>query len=1117
MSEDRHINFKLMRERVLALQDRSEPPALAGGSFAGDHAGGSDKSKSYWRSLEELADAPEFREFVEREYPQHAEEWNDPLERRTFLKLMGASLALAGLSGCAFQPPEKIVPNIRQSEDSVPGKALFFATASSLGGIATPLLARSNDGRPTKLEGNPDHPNSRNGDPNDRGSSATDIFSQASVLSLYDPDRSQIPLYREESRTWSTFVGEIRTALDEQRPKQGTGLRFLTETITSPTLAAQLKAILTEFPQAKWHQYEPVNNDNARAGAMMAFGQPVNTIYDFNKADRILSLDADFLSAHPGMLKYARDFAGRRRITDGKKEMSRLYVIETTPTTTGASADHHRSLKPSELTDLTWAIAESLLGPSPVWHMPAGQQPLLGNQGPFGRNPPSINSDQLITPAAEIQRLSFWFSAMVRDLQQHKGASIVIAGREAPPSVHALAHEMNNALGNVGKTVFYTDPVEASSVDQRQSLQELLGDIDGGRVEMLVIVGGNPVYNTPADLKLDKDRMFKTKLRVHLSQYKDETSELCHWHIPESHYLETWSDTRSYDGTVSIVQPLIEPLYQSKSAHELLAVFTPQYDKKPYDIIREYWNGKQQTANSKQPEAGDTQRPKLILSASVIPGGAPAPDFESWWRKCVHDGFVPNTVLPTKAVSVRTDALASDAGKMPAVPGFELVFRTDPTIYDGRFANNGWLQELPKPLSKLTWDNAALVSPNTAKQLGLEKTIGKKGGDIYVDTIKITHQGRTFKDPVPTWITPGQPDGVITIHLGYGRTNAGRVGNEHGFNAYEIRTSDSPWFASGVQVEKAGAQHLLAVTQLHFNLEDRNFSKEDRDVLRSQTLEDYLKGTPAGESGESHGPPPDDTLYHPELFDYQNQGNGLNYAWGMAIDLNNCVGCNACTIACQSENNIPVVGKEQVVRSREMHWIRVDTYFKGEDASNPEATNFMPVPCMHCENAPCEPVCPVHATVHSAEGLNDMVYNRCVGTKYCSNNCPYKVRRFNFFLYQDWETPTYQLMRNPDVTVRSRGVMEKCTYCVQRIQGAKIQSELEGRKVRDGEIVTACQAVCPTEAIVFGDVNDPNSRVSKLKAEQRNYSLLGDLNTKPRTTYLSALRNPNPEIARQEK
>jgi Fe-S-cluster-containing dehydrogenase component len=420
------------------------------------------------------------------------------------------------------------------------------------------------------------------------------------------------------------------------------------------------------------------------------------------------------------------------------------------------------------------------------------------------------------------------------------------------------------------------------------------------------------------------------------------------------------------------------------------------------------------------------------------------------------------------------------------------------------------LQELPKPLTKLTWDNAALVSPNTAKQLGLEKTNGQKGREAYVDTVKISYQGRTISDAVPAWIMPGQPDGVITLHLGYGRKRAGRVGNDHGFNAYEIRTADAPWSGAGAQVEKGPATYLLALTQLHFNMEDPNFSKEPRDIYRQQTLEQYLHGEHP--EHESEMPAKDDTLYDPNLYDYQNQGNGLNYGWGMAIDLNNCIGCNGCTIACQSENNIPVVGKEQVVRSREMHWIRLDTYFEGEDANNPEGTHFMPVPCMHCENAPCEPVCPVHATEHSAEGLNDMVNNRCVGTKYCSNNCPYKVRRFNFFLYQDWDTPTYQLMRNPDVSVRSRGVMEKCTYCVQRIQSAKITSEIEGRKVRDGEIVTACQAVCPTEAIVFGDINDPNSKVSKLKAEQRNYSLLSELNTRPRTTYLSALRNPNPEI-----
>lgn len=1083
-----------MRQYVLDQQDSRGNENIGSARSGKAHPG-----KDYWRSLEELADTPAFREFVQREYPQHAEEWDDPIERRTFLKLMGASLALAGLSGCVYQPPEKIVPYVRQPEEEVPGKALYFATASTLGGIATPLLAKSTEGRPTKLEGNPDHPNSHNGNANDLGSSATDIFSQASVLTLYDPDRSQTTLYRDESRPWSTFVGEIRTALDEQRPKQGAGLRFLTETITSPTLAAQLKAILTEFPQARWHQYEPANNDNARAGAVMAFGQPVNTIYNFDKADRILSLDADFLSCQPGMLKYARDFAAHRRITEGRKEMSRLYVVESTPTTTGASADHRWTVRPSE--------------------MEAFVRTLLVKLTPDVRSTVQTSPITPILPSSDISEK--WLNALAADLVLHREASIVIVGDEQPPHVHALAHLINGMLLNVGKTVTYTDPIDANSADQTASLRDLVQDMDAGRVDLLVMLGGNPVYNTPADLKLDKDRMSKVKVRVHLSLYSDETSELCHWHVPETHYLEAWSDTRSYDGTVTIVQPLIEPLYQNKSAHELLAVCSSQYDRKPYDIIRDYWQGarregaggSQQAAGAgEQTTGGSRQRAERgqttsfgQQASSAVPASTPSSDFEMWWRKCVHDGFIPNTALATKSVALNSDLANQLNGTQQPAPDtqYEIVFRTDPTIYDGRFANNGWLQELPKPLTKLTWDNAALLSPNTAKTLGIENAIGRKGGDIYVDTLKINYRGLNLSDPVPTWITPGQPDNVITIHLGYGRKRAGRVGNEHGFSAYDIRTSDSPWFATGAQVEKAGSQYQLAVTQLHFMM-------EGRDILRSTTLEEYLQGT--HEAGEEREPSRGETLYQPELFDYKNQGNESNYAWGMAIDLNNCVGCNACTIACQSENNIPIVGKEQIVRSREMHWIRVDTYFKGDDANNPEGTHFMPVPCMHCENAPCEPVCPVHATVHSAEGINDMVYNRCVGTRYCSNNCPYKVRRFNFLLYQDWDTPTYQLMRNPDVSVRSRGVMEKCTYCIQRIQGAKIQSEIEGRKVRDGEIVTACQAVCPTEAIVFGDINDPNSRVSRVKAEQRNYSLLAELNTRPRTTYLSALRNPNPEI-----
>jgi MoCo/4Fe-4S cofactor protein with predicted Tat translocation signal len=1083
-SDDRHINFALMRQYILDQQE-TDPSASSSET---------ENGKKYWRSLEELADSPALREFVQREYPQHAEEWDDPIERRTFLKLMGASLALAGLSGCVYQPPEKIVPYVKQPEEITPGKALFFATAFTLGGIATPLLARSNDGRPTKVEGNPDHPANRHGEGNEPGSSATDIFSQASILSLYDPDRSQTTLYRDETRPWTTFVGQIRSTLDEQRSKQGSGLRFLTETITSPTLGAQLKAILTEFPQAKWHQYEPANNDNARAGAVHALGQPVNTIYSFDKADRILALDADFLSGAPGTIKYVRDYTSRRH-AEGGKEMNRLYVVESTPTTTGAKADHSWTVRPSELEGVALAIGGK-----------------LGAGSSLGQT--SVN-------------LGF-VDALARDLQAHKGSSIVIAGREASPQVHALAHVMNNALGNVGKTVFYTDPLEANSVDQRQSLQDLINDIDGGRVELLVIIGGNPIYNTPADLKLNKDRMFKVKTRVHLSAYRDETSELCHWHVPEAHYLESWSDTRAYDGTVTIVQPLIEPLYQGKSAHEFLAVFTPQYDNKAYDIVRAYWQGHGSQAagagaGQVAPTASPGARPGASPAATPTPTPTPttANDFESSWRKWVHDGFIPNTALPTKTVSANRGASASNAGGTTAAPAtagastsavsqpaadgsYEIVFRTDPSVHDGRFANNGWLQELPKPLSKVTWDNVALVSPKTAEDLHLTRKIGEKGGDIYVDTLKVTYQGRTFSSSIPTWITPGQPDNVITIHLGYGRRISGRVGNGHGFNAYELRTADSPWFGTGAQVERGTGQYQLAATQLHFLM-------EGRDILRSHN---------AGEESHSkteHGHPeprPDETLYDPKLYDYKNQGMG--YAWGMAIDLNNCVGCNACTIACQSENNIPVVGKEQVVRSREMHWIRVDTYFKGNDANHPEVTDFMPVPCMHCENAPCEPVCPVHATVHSAEGLNDMVYNRCVGTKYCSNNCPYKVRRFNFFLYQDWDTPTYQLMRNPEVSVRSRGVMEKCTYCVQRIQEAKIQSELDRRKVRDGEIVTACQAVCPSEAIVFGDINDPNSRVSRLKANERNYSLLAELNTQPRTTYLAGLRNPNPELHGQK-
>jgi molybdopterin-containing oxidoreductase family iron-sulfur binding subunit len=1082
MSNDRHINFKILRDGILASE--SAPEARV--------------PREYWRSLEELADSPVFEEFVRREYPQHAEEWNDPIERRTFLKIMGASLALAGLSGCVIQPPEKIIPYIKQPEEEVPGRGLWFASAFTLGGVATPVLVRSNEGRPTKIEGNPDHPSTG-------GATATDIFAQASILSLYDPDRSQAPSFRSETRPWTAFVAEIRGLIEKEndgiRARKGAGVRFLTETITSPTLAAQMKQILTDFDQAKWHQYEPVNRDNARAGAVMAFGQDLHTTYDFSKADRILSLGADFLNGWPGNLRYARDYAAKRREGVDKGEMSRLYVIESTPTITGANADHRFAIRPQEQSEFARFMAGSV-------GIAVGE---FSEEGGWG------------VPWEKVR-------AIANDLKQHNGSSIVIPGRSASPTVHAFAHAMNNALGNVGKTVFYSDPLEATPTDfrsQTESLRELVTDIDAGKVETLIIIGGNPAYNTPIDLRLDLNRLSKVKLRAHLSLYNNETSDICQWHIPMAHYLESWSDTRANDGTVSIVQPLIAPLYDGKTAHEMLALFSDNYDKKPYEIVKEYWRtagvsgagqnggGSRQEAagrenNSSTPAASPTPSASPSAKPSASPIASTSTDFESTWRKWLHDGFIPNTALPTKTVAVKTDWTSAlqnaQSNTQPPTPNtLEIVFRPDPSIYDGRFANNGWLQELPKPLTKITWDNVALVSPNTARRLGYsapnfeQEKVGRKG---YVDMATLGLGDKSIAKSVPVWILPGQPDDVITIHLGYGRPLGGRVGSSLGFNAYDIRRSDAQWSAPGAWINKNGQRYAIGTTQLQFDM-------LGRDTLRETPFDEYLKEKDKlqGEREEQHKETHELSLY--QDFDYQNQGIG--YAWGMSIDLNSCVGCNACMIACQAENNIPIVGKEQVTRGRSMHWIRVDAYFKG-DEQKPEGPYFQPVPCMHCENAPCEPVCPVHATAHSAEGLNDMVYNRCVGTRYCSNNCPYKVRRFNFLLFNDWDTPTYQLMRNPDVSVRSRGVMEKCTYCVQRIQSAKIQSELEGRPVRDGEIVTACQQVCPTEAIVFGNINDPNSKVSKMKALERDYSLLGELNTRPRTTYLSALRNPNPEI-----
>jgi molybdopterin-containing oxidoreductase family iron-sulfur binding subunit len=1015
-------------------------------------------SRKFWRSLEERAEDPAFQQRLYNEFPSEIEAITDPVARRTFLKLMGASLALAGVTACTRQPAEKIVPYVRPPEELIPGKPLFYATAMALGGVATGLLVESHEGRPTKIEGNPLHPGSLG---------ATDVFAQAAILGLYDPDRSQTLTNLGDIRPWSAFLGAIRAALTAQQPLKGAGLRILTESVNSPTLAAQIREVLSRYPSMRWHQWDPASRHNVRGGAALAFGEHVDTQYRFDQADIILSLDADFLGSGPGGLRYARDFAARRRPEQADR-MNRLYAIESMPTSTGARADHRLPMKPSAIEGVARAIANAV--------MPGPKGPGLQNPAPGG------DVAQLFRAADVAQAFrpaeANWIDAVAKDLQAHRGRSLVIAGDGQPEAVHALAHAMNAALVNAGRTVVYTQSVEAEPVHQLDSLRDLVEDMTAGTVDLLVIVGGNPVYTAPADLQFSA-ALDKVQLKVHLSLYDDETSERCQWQIPEAHFLESWSDARAYDGTASIVQPLIAPLYGGKSAHEVLAAMSDRPERSAYDIVREHW-------------ASSPERTALRGDA-----------FEASWRRWLHDGVIPNSAFVPKSMIVRADLQSALRTPQSAMTGgLEISFRTDPSVLDGRYANNGWLQELPKPITRLTWDNAVLVGPATAAKLRAEGAPAFEGGEhgqIISHIVEIKYRGRSVRGAL--FPVVGHAHDCVTVHLGYGRTRAGHVGTGAGFNANAIRTSDTLAFGSGAEIVATGEKTSLACVQYHHLMEGRG-------MVRAVTRDEFVRNPrlvheeAAGGGAKDETPPKIITLY--PAVEY------TGYKWGMAIDVNACIGCNACVVGCQAENNIPVIGKDQVLRGREMHWLRVDTYYRGP-AENPE-TYFQPVPCMHCENAPCEVVCPVGATVHSSEGLNDMVYNRCVGTRYCSNNCPYKVRRFNFLLYQDWDTPSLKLARNPDVTVRSRGVMEKCTYCVQRINAAKIDAEKDDRPVRDGEIKTACQQVCPADAIVFGNLNDPTSRVAQLQAQTRNYSLLGELNTRPRTTYLAAVRNVNPEL-----
>ncbi len=993
--------------------------------------------KKYWRSVDELADTPAFREAVQREFPNQAAEWIDPVSRRGFLKVMSASLALAGLAGCTKQPDEQIYPYVKEPEDLVLGRPVYFATAMPFNTGAVPLLVKSDAYRPIKLDGNPEHPVNRG---------TSDPLSQGALLDLYDPDRSQRVSYRGEVREFAAFLAAFRAMLSDKKSSGGAGLYILSDTVTSPTLAAQWKAAQQNYPNAKWLQWDPVNRDSAYSASKTAFGDYYDAQYRLQGADVIVSLDADFLSSitHPGFLRLAADYAGRRKLADKDTTMNRLYAVESVSTTTGFKAEHRLALRAGDIAPFAAALAAAV---------GAGGSSSQAPSGPAGK----------------------FLSALAADLKANSGKCVVIPGEQQSPEVHLAAIAINQALGNVGKTVVYTETVNPMPSIQGQDIVTLVNDMKAGKVDWLVILNANPVYSAPVDLHFDQ-AMNSVKHTVHLGSHFNETAVVAEWHINGTHFLENWSDTRAYDGTATVIQPMIEPLYGGKSAHDVIQSMLNDPDTSPYEAVRKTWQANLGTS----PEHG--------------------------WRKILHDGMIGGTAFQPKTVSAKVSDLAAVTPSQQDGT-VEIIFRPDPNIYDGRYANVGWLQEIPKPVTSMSWDNAALMSYPTLAKFGLAEQ----------DVVAIKSNGNTVLAPVMA--VPGHADGSVTVYLGYGRENGGRVAGGLGFNAYAIRTSNALLFASGATMTKTGKTFEFAVTKSHYqdhrsleaggdgsgthSLEGNEAAT--RGIIRYATLDEFKENPNFAheEEKEPEDPEPDTSMFNNWRYDKN--------AWGMAIDMNSCVGCNACVVSCYAENNIAVVGRHNTMTGRIMQWIRIDTYFEG-DLDAPRA-HFQPMTCQQCENAPCEQVCPVGATVHSPEGLNVMVYNRCVGTRYCSNNCPYKVRRFNFLLYSDFETESLKLMRNPDVTVRSRGVMEKCSYCSQRIAAAKIAADKENREIRDGEVVTACQQACPTGAIVFGNVNDRASKVRKLKLQQRNYGVLADLNTRPRTTYIAEVFNPNPELA----
>jgi len=986
------------------------------------------QGKEYWRSLDQLADTEEFREFLHREFPKGTVELaGNEWSRRSFLTTMGASLALAGLAGCR-RPVEKIVPYVTRPEEIQPGLSNRYATTMSIGNSAYGMVVTSREGRPVKIEGNELHPSSLG---------AANTFMQASILGLYDPDRSQEVLKNGAPSEWDDFVAFWKEQQVQHVADKGEGLAVLSESFSSPSLSRLKTQFEKVYPGAKWVSYDPLSDENIFQGIEAATGgRKLQPAYNFGKAKTILSLDSDFLGFESESVTATRSFADSRRVRTQKDDMSRLYVVETALSITGSTADHRLAMESNRINGFVKALA-----------------------GELKRQGVRFKALDNVTLPSKDDFDSRWIEVLAADLIAAGRHSLIVVGRRQPADVHALVLVLNKALRNIGETVSYRENRD-SAHSSRKALAELTADMREGRVETLVILSGNPVYKAPADLAFGA-ALRKVKTRIHFGLYADESAEDANWHIPQAHFLESWGDARAVDGTVSVVQPLIEPLYGAHADLEFVTLLITGEPAFAHDTVRETWK-------------------------DYLRGG----DFEKKWRRVLHDGLLTGSadasVNPRIDRGALTEILTSGTTKTAkaTVSNMEIGFYAS-NVFDGRFANNGWLQELPDAVTKIAWDNVALVSPATAEELKVEN------GDM----VTLNFEGRSLEMPV--WISPGQARNTVGVALGYGRTAVGRIGNGTGFDTYKLRISKAPYFSSGLTVGNVGNNYKLANTQDHGSM-------EGRPIVRENTLAGYKEKVEFFPEAPHH--PPLAALWDEHKYD-------KGYQWGMSIDLNACTGCGACVIACQSENNIPIVGKEQVHNGREMHWMRLDRYYAG-DKENPEVV-MQPMTCQQCENAPCEQVCPVAATTHDSEGLNVMVYNRCIGTRYCSNNCPYKVRRFNFFNYTNDIPEVTKMAQNPEVTVRFRGVMEKCTYCIQRINTAKIDAKNKGREVTDGEIVTACQQSCPANAIVFGNINDPESEVAKLKENDRKYHVLEEINTRPRTSYMARLRNPNPALERK--